>query len=135
MALDRLKSVTSHLSGTTPPPHPFDPLSNAEIESAVEVVRAAHGKLHYNAITLREPKKVEMLKWLANTTLPRPTRIADVVALAPGGGVYDGLVDLNEGKIIQWEKLSGVQPLVSVFCTLIEMKLIFADYDGRPANC
>lgn len=115
MALDRLKSVTSHLSGSPPVPHPFDPLTNAEIESAVSTIRATHGKLHYNAVTLREPKKVEMLKWLASpTTLPRPARVADIVAIAPGGGVYDGLVDLEENKIIKWEKLSGVQPLVRI---------------------
>jgi primary-amine oxidase len=114
MALDRLKSVTSHFSGITPPPHPFDPLSNAEIESAVQIIHTAHGKLHYNAVTLREPKKAEMLKWLVSPeTIPRPTRVADVVAIAPGGGVFDGLVDLKEGKIIKWEKMEGVQPLVS----------------------
>jgi primary-amine oxidase len=116
MALDRLKSVTSHLSGMPQPPHPFDPLSNAEIESAVQIIRTAHGKLHYNAVTLREPKKLEMLKWLESpTTIPRPTRVADIVVIAPGGGVYDGLVDLNAKKITKWEKLSGVQPLVRTF--------------------
>ena len=118
MALDRLKLVASHLTGTTTPPHPFDPLSNAEIESAVQVVRASHGKLHYNAITLREPKKVEMLQWLASPdTLPRPIRVADVVAIAPGGAVFDGLVDLKESKIIKWERMHGVQPLVCISST------------------
>jgi primary-amine oxidase len=115
MALDRLKSVAQHVTGTTPPPHPFDPLSNAEIETAVSIVRSAHGKLFYNAVTLREPKKKEMLKWLENpSSTPKPTRVADVVALAPGGAVYDGLVDLRAGKIIKWEQLDGVQPLVSI---------------------
>lgn len=115
MALERLKSVAQHVTGTTPPPHPFDPLSNAEIEKAVSVIRSAHGKLFYNAVTLREPKKKEMLKWLANPSFaPRPTRVADVVALAQGGAVFDGLVDLEAGKITKWEKLEGVQPLVSL---------------------
>lgn len=54
-----------------------------------------------------------MLKWLENPThTPRPARVADVVAIAPGGRVFDGLVDLNEGKIVKWESLDGVQPLV-----------------------
>jgi primary-amine oxidase len=115
MALDRLKSVTQHVTGTAPPPHPFDPLSNTEIEKAVSIIRSAHGKLFYNAVTLREPKKQEMLKWLENSSsTPRPTRVADVVALAPGGAVFDGLVDLEAGKITKWEKLEGVQPLVSI---------------------
>jgi primary-amine oxidase len=115
MALDRLKSVAHHVSGSSPPAHPFDPLSNAEIETAVKIISKAHGKLHFNAVTLREPRKQQMLKWLedpANT--PTPSRVADVVAIAPGGKVYDGLVDLKEGKIVKWESLEGVQPLVSV---------------------
>lgn len=115
MALERLKSVAQHVSGTGPPPHPFDPLSNAEIETAAQIIRKEHGKVHYNAITLYEPRKKEMLKWLADPDhTPRPVRIADVVAIAPGGKVYDGLVNLAEGKIVKWEQLEGVQPLVSV---------------------
>lgn len=55
-----------------------------------------------------------MLKWLEDPTrTPRPTRIADVVAIAPGGKVYDGLINLEEGKITKWKALEGVQPLVS----------------------
>jgi len=136
MALDRLKSVSHHISGTTPPPHPFDPLSNGEIETAVSIIRSGHGKLHYNAVTLREPKKKEMQKWLENpASIPRPTRVADIVAIAPGGGVYDGLVDLNEGKIIKWEKLEGVQPLVSIFWDLEIHELIREDYYGGPTDC
>jgi primary-amine oxidase len=114
MALDRLKSVAQHVTGTTPSPHPFDPLSNAEIETAVSIIRKEHSKLHYNAVSLWEPRKQEMLKWLEDPAhTPKPSRIADVVAIAPGGKVYDGLVDLKEGKIIKWEALEGVQPLVS----------------------
>lgn len=113
MALDRLKSVTQHFTGSADPPHPFDPLSNAEIEAAVAIVNKEHGKLFYNAVTLREPPKKEMLKWLeAPKTTALPTRIADVVALAPGGKVFDGLVDLKTGKVIKWEQMEGVQPLV-----------------------
>jgi primary-amine oxidase len=115
MALDRLKSVAHHVTGTTPPPHPFDPLSNAEIETAAQIIRKEHGKLHYNAIFLQEPRKKEMLKWLEDPEhTPRPARIADIVAIAPGGKVYDGLVDLKEGKIVKWTALEGVQPLVSI---------------------
>lgn len=114
MALDRLKSVAHHVAGTSPPPHPFDPLSNQEIESAVSIIRVEKGKLFYNAVTLREPPKKEMLKWLESpSSVPRPTRIADIVAIAPGGKVFDGLVDLKAGKIVKWEQLEGVQPLVS----------------------
>lgn len=113
MALDRLKSMAQHVTGLTPAPHPFDPLSNAEIESAVKIVRAAKGDLHFNAVTLWEPRKAEMTAWLASPdAAPRPKRVADVVAIAKGGHVVEGLVDLADGKLIKWETLEGVQPLV-----------------------
>lgn len=113
MALDRLKSVTAQVTGTNSVPHPFDPLSNAEIEKAVQVTRSEHGQLYYNAVTLWEPRKKQMLKWLADPeSTPRPARVADVVAMAKGGKVYEGLVDLAEGKILKWDALDGVQPLV-----------------------
>ena len=113
MVLDRLKQVTQHVTGTAPPPHPFDPLSASEIENAVNLVRQEHGSLHYNAVTLWEPRKAEMLTWLAdpNHTV-RPHRVADVVAIGKGSKVYDGLVDLDEQKIVRWELTEGVQPLV-----------------------
>ncbi len=113
MVLQRLKQVAQHVTGTTPPPHPFDPLSASEIEKAVGTVRKEHGSLYYNAVTLAEPRKVDMLPWLADPDhTVRPHRVADVVAIGKGSKVYDGLVDLNEEKIIQWEFTEGVQPLV-----------------------
>jgi primary-amine oxidase len=115
MALDRLKSVAQHVTGNTPPPHPFDPLSNSEIETAVQIIRQEHGQLFYNAVTLWEPRKKEMMRWLADPQhSPRPSRVADVVAIARGGKVYDGLVNLKERKIVKWESLDGVQPLVGL---------------------
>ena len=115
MVLDRLKQVASHVTGTTPPPHPFDPLSAAEIEHAVALTNKEHGPLNFNAVTMHEPRKAEMLAWLANPDhTPKPHRIADVVAIKRGGMVYDGLVDLDEEKILAWESMEGVQPLVSV---------------------
>jgi primary-amine oxidase len=114
MALNRLKSVAQHITGHASPPHPFDPLSNAEIETAVEVIRSEKGQLAYNAVTLLEPRKQEMLAWLANPDSKRPARVADVVAIAPAGKVVEGWVDLNEKKILKWEELEGVQPLVSI---------------------
>ncbi|TEY44689.1 hypothetical protein BOTCAL_0346g00070 [Botryotinia calthae] len=115
MATNRLQSLAHHLAATSPPPHPFDPLSNAEIEKAVQIIRAEKGSVHYNAITLYEPRKKEMMKWLETPEIvPRPKRIADVVVIAPGGKVYDGLVDLAEGRVLKWEHIDGVQPLITM---------------------
>ncbi|KAK0671876.1 copper amine oxidase [Cercophora samala] len=102
-------------------PHPFDPLSLAEIETAVNIVKKAHGQVFFNVVSLQEPRKAEMTAWLANPeTTPRPKRYADVVVIAPGGNVYDGLVDLAEGKITKWDLLDGEQPII----TMEELQLV-----------
>jgi primary-amine oxidase len=114
MALDRLKQAASHLTGVGQPPHPFDPLSEAEIERAVAIIRKEHDKVFFNAVTLWEPRKAEMMTWIKDPEhTPRPHRVADVVCIGRGSKVYDGHVDLDEGKIVSWELTDGVQPLVS----------------------
>lgn len=115
MVLDRLKQVAAHVTGKTAAPHPFDPLSKAEIEKAVAIIRKEHDGLFFNAVTLWEPRKAEMMAWLADSkNNPRPHRIADVVAIGRGSKVYDGIVDLDESRIVQWELTEGVQPLITM---------------------
>ncbi|CAH0019494.1 unnamed protein product [Clonostachys rhizophaga] len=95
--------------------HPFDPLSGDEITVAVEAVKQAYGDLFFQAVTLVEPRKAEMTNWLQNkTSAPRPNRIADVTAIDPAGKVYDGFVDLATKKIVKWEQLSGLQPIITL---------------------
>lgn len=97
-------------------PHPFDPLLAEEIETAVAVVRKQHGDCFFNVVSLHEPRKSEMLQWLGSPTDElRPSRVADVVVIAKGGKVYDGLVDLSVPEITKWELTEGVQPIVSIF--------------------
>jgi primary-amine oxidase len=113
MALDRLKQAASHLTGQAAPPHPFDPLTESEIEQAVAVIRKEHSDVFFNAVTLWEPRKAEMMKWMKDTQhTPRPPRVADVVCIGRGSKVFEGIVDLKEDKIINWEQKDGVQPLV-----------------------
>lgn len=105
------------MPSTTPIPHPFDPLSREEIEATIAIVKKAHGNdLLFNVISLQEPRKAEMTAWLANPErAPRPTRIADAVAIGPNGKVYDGLINLQTRSIVSWEVLDGLQPIVSSY--------------------
>ncbi|KAK4569932.1 peroxisomal copper amine oxidase [Recurvomyces mirabilis] len=115
MVLERLQQMASHLTGQVAQHHPFDPLSTDEIAAAVAIVRKEHADLFFNAVTLWEPRKEEMLKWQSSPqTAPKPRRVADVVAIGRGSKVYDGLVDLHEGRIVQWELTEGVQPLITM---------------------
>lgn len=97
------------------PPHPFDPLSPAEIEAAVALVKKTHGdSLLFHVVTAQEPRKAAMTAWLAAPAVaPRPARVAEVVVISnPSGTVYDGLVSLDESKILSWEQLEGEQPII-----------------------
>ncbi|KAK6856198.1 hypothetical protein PG995_008349 [Apiospora arundinis] len=95
--------------------HPFDPLTAGEIEAAISIVKKAHGDVLFNVVSLHEPRKAEMTKWLQDSAnLPKPARVADVVVIAPGGKVYDGLIDLQEGSITKWELLEGLQPIITM---------------------
>lgn len=115
MALDRLKQAASHVTGIGRPPHPFDPLDEQEIEKAVAIIRKEHSSVAFNAITLYEPPKAVMLKWVKDPEhTPRPHRVADVVCIGKGSKVFDGLVDLTDGKILSWSQTDDVQPLVSL---------------------
>lgn len=115
MVLERLQQMASHFTGQVAPQHPFDPLTSDEIAVAVAVVKRDHPGLFFNAVTLLEPRKAEMMAYLAAPdTVPRPHRIADVVAIGRGSKVYDGHINLNESRIVKWELTPGVQPLITM---------------------
>jgi len=115
MVLDRLKQIASQVGNTFSPPHPLDPLSSLEIETATSLLRKEKGQLYYNAVTLLEPPKAQLLPWLSDPEhAERPQRIADVVAITPEGKVMDGHVSLTQGKVLSWENTPGVQPLITM---------------------
>ncbi|KAK3316504.1 copper amine oxidase [Apodospora peruviana] len=103
------------MGATTDLPHPFDPLSPSEIETTIAIVKKSHGDVRFNVVSLHEPRKAEMTAWLeAPDSAPRPKRIADVVVIAPDGKVYDGLVALDEPKIMAWVETDGEQPIITM---------------------
>jgi primary-amine oxidase len=67
----------------TVPSHPLAPLSAAELQNAASIIRAswpAHTDLHFKVVTLQEPPKTEVLKYLeaehGNKSLPSVSRKA-----------------------------------------------------------
>ena len=115
MVLDRIQQLAHQVTATTPVPHPFDPLSTTEIDTAVSVIRSEHGNLNFNAVSLYEPRTADMMAWLETpSTAARPMRAADVVAIDGSGKVYDGVVDLGEKRLVSWVNTKGVQPLITM---------------------
>lgn len=129
MVVERLKQVASHVTGQSRQPHPFDPLTESEIAKAVSIIRKEHaGELFFNAVTLWEPRKAQMMAWLENPNANlKPHRCADVVAIGRGSKVYDGVVDLEEGKVLKWAITPDVQPLITMEDLQIVEKIVRKD--------
>lgn len=119
MALDRLKDtlgqLTSKIGGLTTEDnhHPLDPLSESEIAIAVDIVLKKQSDLIFNSVTLLEPKK-ELLKKYVESRDTRVPRIADVIASGKGNKTYDVLVDIGEKTIIRWDEPKGVYPGITM---------------------
>lgn len=119
MALDRLKDtlgqLTSKVGGLTTEDtyHPLDPLSESEIAIAVDIVLKKQSDLIFNSVTLLEPKKELLKKYVESRDTDVP-RIADVIASGKGNKTYDVLVDIGEKTIIRWDEPKGVYPGITM---------------------
>lgn len=118
MALERLQDTLGQLTGkvaglTTGTHHPLDPLSESEIATAVEVVLKKKSDVIFNAVTLLEPKKADLRKWVESGEVELP-RVADVIASSKGNKVYDVLVDIKAKSIIRWDEPKGVYPGITM---------------------
>lgn len=117
MALDRLQStvsqLTSKIGGLSTQAHPLDPLSESEIATAVDVLLKKRSDIVFNSVSLFEPKKADLQRWVKSQDVEIP-RIADVVASSIGNKVYDVLVDVKSKTIVRWEEPEGVYPGITM---------------------
>jgi primary-amine oxidase len=111
---DTLGQLTSKVSGlTTETHHPLDPLSESEIAIAVDIVLKKQNDLIFNSVTLLEPKKETLIKYVESRDTDVP-RIADVIASGKGNKTFDVLVDIKEKTIIRWDEPQGVYPGITM---------------------
>ena len=91
--------------------HPLAPLSAAEIETAVDTLRAAgdvDATTRYALIDLDEPAKHEVLAWRPGQDLPRKAFI-----IARRDRVVDeGVVDLGRRRVERWRAVPHVETLI-----------------------
>ncbi|KAJ6164885.1 hypothetical protein N7470_003557 [Penicillium chermesinum] len=103
--------------------HPFDPLTPREITQAADIVRnALHGHaLDFRVITLKEPRKQEMLAFLErerHEKMPaqRPPREAWVQITVKGASgttdFYEMVVDLDSAAVTRQDHLVGKHPYI-----------------------
>lgn len=103
--------------------HPFDPLTPGEISKAAHVVRSLFpGKLlNFHVITLQEPEKREMVKYLekelgSGVLQMPPTRAARVQFVKEGEtskqDLHEVFVDLDRKIVTKQQHLEGKMPYI-----------------------
>ena len=89
--------------------HPLEPLSAAEIEQAVGLIRASAGftpALRFACVQLQEPDKSAALAFQPGAAWNR-----EAFAILMGGGeTYEAVVSLSGKAVTQWTHVPGAQP-------------------------
>ncbi|MDI7862799.1 tyramine oxidase [Rhizobiaceae bacterium n13] len=90
--------------------HPLDGLSPTEISAVVTILKD-DGKVdadsRYPLIELKEPEKLKVLAWKEGEPEDRQA----VVNVKTKEGVFKGLVDISNKKVLSWEAVTG-QPML-----------------------
>jgi len=96
--------------------HPLDPLTRAEIETTVEVLRGQDelGEgLRFISVMLREPSKGSLRAW--DEGGEPPARVASAILFdRASGSTYEALVDAGAARLVELKKVEGVQPAIMV---------------------
>lgn len=91
--------------------HPLEPLTIAEVQTAVRIVRTEKSlgnQVRFPCVTLHEPPKLAVLNFQAGNLIERE---AFLVLLDNSTGItYEAIVSLTQAKITAWQLVADVQP-------------------------
>jgi primary-amine oxidase len=91
--------------------HPLEPLTVAELQQAVTILRAS-GKIgervRFASIALNEPAKAAVLNFQPGDSVAREAFI--ILLDTATNAVYEAVVSLTLGAVTQWQHVPGVQP-------------------------
>ena len=108
--------------------HPLDPLSSAEIERAVAVIKASGrsgSEMRFGLIELKEPPKAQVWKDLASGRARR-SAVAILYDWATGT-TSEAVVDLGAGSLTSWAEVATGEPPTS-YVTLMRLReAVFPD--------
>lgn len=93
--------------------HPLDPLTSDEIKAAAGVITALPqfpGGSLFSTIVLKEPLKKEVLNHKPGAPVSR--QAFAVVLDRKGNRTFEAVVDVKAVRLVSWEQIKGVQPLV-----------------------
>lgn len=94
--------------------HPLNPLSAAEINAAVAIIKAApeyKNNVRFTEISLREPEKSQVWQFVLGGRDVQQPRQADITLL-DGVHVIETVVDLQQKKVLSWQPIKDAQGMV-----------------------
>ncbi len=95
--------------------HPLDPLTAAEIENAVAILRVQRSlgqRVRFESIVLNEPPKDLVLGFEDGDTINREALI--ILFDNDTSATYEAIVSLNERTVSSWTHIPGVQPRITL---------------------
>ncbi len=91
--------------------HPLDPLSPAEIKSAVAILRTERvlgSRVRFESVELKEPPKEGLTS--GNGAKPHGREAVIILLDNDTGAAYEAVVSLSERRVESWTNVPGVQP-------------------------
>ena len=95
--------------------HPLDPLTAAEIESAVAILRVQRSlgqRVRFESIVLNEPPKDFVLGFEDGDAINREAFI--ILFDNDTSATYEAIVSLKERTVKSWAHIPGVQPRITL---------------------
>ena len=95
--------------------HPLDPLTAAEIESSVAILRVQRSlgpRVRFESIVLNEPPKDLVLGFEDGDAITREAFI--ILFDNDTGATYEAIVSLYERTVRSWTHIPGVQPRITL---------------------
>lgn len=97
-------------------PHPLNPLSSTEINTAVEILKqSGHYKegLRFTEISLHKPEKADVWAFVISGSPFNTARKANITVL-DGKRLIEGVVDLSSRKVISWKPVEGSHGMILI---------------------
>src|SRR5271170_929966 len=104
-----IAALCAAMSSTLAQSYPLDPLTAAEMQKSVQVLRdekLVTPNTWYNIINLKEPPKKEVLSWQPGTPFRREAFVSFYDYAKPG--MTEAVVDLHTGRTISVKTLPNV---------------------------
>ncbi|MBI4780151.1 MAG: primary-amine oxidase [Oscillatoriophycideae cyanobacterium NC_groundwater_1537_Pr4_S-0.65um_50_18] len=102
---------TLKLSPISSSVHPLEPLTIAEVEAAVAIVRRDRpvgNQFRFPCVTLHEPPKAEVLSFQKGDAIDRQAFL--ILLDNATGHTYEAIVSLGQQQVIAWTHIPDMQP-------------------------